>query len=208
MLSMTDSDKRYAQSPPGMTEIPRVKNFHFLAAGVEIEGGCDPNNDPVGVCCSAKCAAFNGKPAECQCPFWGEDSRGVDVQFPWEDYPRRTHEHTMDIGPFFIDKDLVTNADYAKFLRSSSYKPRDATFFLKHWHSFLNHSYLPTHLEHLPVVYVSLADARAFCKWNGKRLPHAYEWQLAAQGSDGRVFPWGNKTERNQKRFPRPSKGS
>ncbi len=45
----------------------------------------------------------------------------------------------------------------------------------------------------------------AYCEWAGKRLPHAWEWQLAAQGTDGRSFPWGNDLD--QSRFPTPSGG-
>merc|ERR1712072_323794 len=81
-MQESPDSKQYKGAPDGMVEIPHVKAYRFLSAGVEIECGCDPNDDPVGVCCSFKCAQFQLPSAECQCPFWGEDSRGVDVQFP------------------------------------------------------------------------------------------------------------------------------
>jgi iron(II)-dependent oxidoreductase len=113
---------------------------------------------------------------------------GVDVQYPWEDSPRRFHEKTMQVAPFFIDKFPVTNADFKRFLDATRYAPRDAINFLRDW----KNGTFPGGWDKRPVTWVSLEDARAYAKWAGKRLPHEWEWQLAAQGSDGRLYPWGS----------------
>ena len=118
----------------------------------------------------------------------GGDDEGVDVQYPWEASARRYHEHRMHIDSFYIDKYPVTNADFKKFLDATHYSPADAHNFLKDW---TNGTY-PDNWASKPVTWVSLEDARAYARWAGKRLPHEWEWQYAAQGSDGRRYPWGN----------------
>ena len=118
----------------------------------------------------------------------GTDDIGVDVQYPWEDSARRFHEHPVQIKPFYIDKYPVTNADFKKFLDASHYHPKDDLNFLKDWQ---NGNY-PDGAAKKPVTWVSLEDAREYAKWAGKRLPHEWEWQFAAQGNDGRLYPWGN----------------
>jgi iron(II)-dependent oxidoreductase len=118
----------------------------------------------------------------------GGGSAGVDVQFPWEDLPRRFHEKTLPVTPFFIDKFPVTNAQFKQFLDATNYTPKDTLNFLRDWK---NGAY-PAGWDNRPVTWVSLEDARAYAQWAGKRLPHEWEWQLAAQGTDGRIYPWGN----------------
>jgi iron(II)-dependent oxidoreductase len=119
----------------------------------------------------------------------GFDDIGVDVQYPWEDSPRRFHEHPMQVKSFYIDKYPVTNAQFKKFLDASHYHPKDDLNFLRDWK---NGNY-PQGSENKPVIWVSQEDARAYASWAGKRLPHEWEWQYAAQGSDGRLYPWGNE---------------
>ena len=63
----------------------------------------------------------------------GGDDPGVDVQYPWEDSPRRFHEQEMQIKPFFIDKFPVTNAQFKQFLDATHYAPSDALNFLRDW---------------------------------------------------------------------------
>ena len=119
----------------------------------------------------------------------GGASNSVDVQYPWEDSPRRFHEEIMQVAPFYIDKYPVTNAEFKKFLDATHYAPADKIDFLRDWKD----GTFPAGWEKKPVTWVSLEDARAYAKWAGKRLPHEWEWQLAAQGTDGRAYPWGNQ---------------
>jgi iron(II)-dependent oxidoreductase len=83
----------------------------------------------------------------------------------------------------------VTNAQFKKFLDSTRYHPKDDLNFLRDWKD----GNYPAGWENRPVTWVSEEDARAYASWAGKRLPHEWEWQYAAQGTDGRLYPWGNE---------------
>ena len=78
---------------------------------------------------------------------------------------------------------------FKKFVDAKNYHPRDDYHFLNDWK---NGTY-PEGWGKKPVTWVSLEDARAYAAWAGKRLPHETEWQYAAQGTDGRLYPWGNE---------------
>jgi gamma-glutamyl hercynylcysteine S-oxide synthase len=132
----------------------------------------------------------------------GFNDIGVDVQYPWEDMPRRFHEHRMTIPRFYMDKYPVTNAEFKKFLDATHYQPADALNFLRDWKD----GAYPQGWANKPVTWVSLEDARAYAKWAGKRLPHEWEWQYAAQGGNAaRIYPWGDTWEANA--VPIPVKG-
>ncbi|HTY38793.1 MAG TPA: SUMF1/EgtB/PvdO family nonheme iron enzyme [Bacteroidota bacterium] len=104
-------------------------------------------------------------------------------------YPGYANGRIVHVGRFFMDQYPVTNAQFKAFLTATRYKPKDSVNFLKHW----VHDSPPKELADHPVVYVSLDDAKAYAQWCGKRLPTEIEWQYAAQGPDGRKFPWGNQ---------------
>ena len=112
---------------------------------------------------------------------------GVDVQNPGETAPGRFHERDMAMKAFYLDKFPVTNEQVKTFLDASHYHPADDHNFLKDW---TNGSF-PEGWARKPVTWVSIEDARAYAAWAGKRLPHEWEWQYAAQGTDGRPYPWG-----------------
>ena len=61
----------------------------------------------------------------------GAAGSGVDVQYPWESHPQRSHSHVMSIGAMYVDKHPVTNKQYAEYLAASGYTPHDKANWLK-----------------------------------------------------------------------------
>ena len=105
-----------------------------------------------------------------------------------------TPPRTVSIADFYIDEHEVTNAEYALFLaRASSTRRYD------HPQQPQGQDHTPDEWEgvgvanaNLPVTGVDWYDAYAYAKWAGKSLPTEDQWELAARGTDGRVYPWGN----------------
>jgi formylglycine-generating enzyme required for sulfatase activity len=60
----------------------------------------------------------------------GGNDPGVDVQYPWEDVPRRFHRHRVHVASFYVDRTPVMNAEFKKFLNATSYHPKDDHNFL------------------------------------------------------------------------------
>ena len=97
--------------------------------------------------------------------------------------PRR-----VALPAFHIDQFEVTNRQYRTFLLATRYQPSNATNYLLDWPQPTDH---PKWAATFPVVWISQADAQAYCQWRGGRLPTEEEWEKAARGTDQRLFPWG-----------------
>lgn len=97
------------------------------------------------------------------------DSRGKDRPI-----------HTVYVDSFYIDKYELTNAEYRVYLQQTG-KPAP-----KYWD---NPKY---NGDDQPVVGVSWEEAASYCRWAGKRLPTEAEWEIAARGRDGTLYPWGD----------------
>jgi formylglycine-generating enzyme required for sulfatase activity len=90
--------------------------------------------------------------------------------------------HPVKVDPFFIDKNEVTNAEYAEFVRQKRRQPP------RHW---VDGVYAPGEAT-TPVVNVNWYDARDYCEWKGRRLPTEEEWEFAARGKENLLYPYGN----------------
>lgn len=106
-----------------------------------------------------------------------DEKRGITVGI--DELPQRK----VKVKAFYIDKFEVTNAQYQKFIDVTDNKtPYD----------YKNRKF-PEGEGQWPVSHIDWFDAKAYCEWAGKRLPTEVEWEKAARGTDGRIYPWGDK---------------
>lgn len=94
--------------------------------------------------------------------------------------------HTVFLDAYFIDKYEVINAHYKKCVDAGACYPPDETKY-----------YDAPELVNHPVVYMTWEHAESYCAWAGKRLPTEAEWEKAARGENGTVYPWGNSWDGN-----------
>jgi formylglycine-generating enzyme required for sulfatase activity len=112
---------------------------------------------------------------------------GVGLRIPT--YQIELPQHTVHLPEYYIAKTPVTNAQYLAFAQATDHSTPE------HWEG----GKPPQGKEDHPVVHVTWNDTIAYCNWlaeaAGKayRLPTEAEWEKAARGTDGRIYPWGDE---------------
>jgi formylglycine-generating enzyme required for sulfatase activity len=117
-------------------------------------------------------------------------------------------QRAVNLPEYWIGRTPVTNAQFARFVKATGYrtqaerdgyswgwtgKERDQRIRRADWrHLHGPETSINGKGDH-PVVQVSWYDIRAFCEWGGLALPTEEQWEKAARGTDGRIWPWGNE---------------
>ncbi len=108
----------------------------------------------------------------------GSDPRADPAAGPQEQPQRRIY-----VDGFTIDRFEVNNVDYLRYVLATGAS----------WPRYWVDQPFAEKIARHPVIGVSWRDADAYCRWAGQRLPTEAEWEKAARGEDGRIFPWGNE---------------
>jgi formylglycine-generating enzyme required for sulfatase activity len=128
-----------------------------------------------------------------------EAAKRLDKDGPQFPLLHETPQFRAKIDNFYLSVFAATNEQFARFLSET----RPSVEQLQHWISWLDriivapneserYRALPEFKTH-PVINVTWFGAEAYCNWAGLRLPTEVEWEKAARGNDGRIFPWGNE---------------
>lgn len=115
-----------------------------------------------------------------------DDPYGLRTQFDDTELP----QNRVWLDAYEMDRDEVSLGEYLKFLQQRKEQPPDELQKLI-WHVITVHSVSDQTLTRWPALYVTWQEGRDFCQSRGKRLPTEAEWEKAARGPEGRLFPWG-----------------
>lgn len=116
-----------------------------------------------------------------------QDSNSDDV-CAFGEFANEMPQHPVYLDAFYIGETEITNDQYRACVNASYCSPPDNGSGRYPPNQYYNISSYANY----PVVWVSWYDASDYCAWAGGRLPSEAEWEKAARGTDGRLFPWGD----------------
>ena len=117
----------------------------------------------------------------------GSSSMPTAMEKSWFEWEQP--QHSVELSEYMIGKYPITNREYQVFLREAKFYASPGGW---------NRDQFPAEKGDHPVVYISWKDAVTYCKWlfektdKPYRLPTEAEWEKAARGTDGRIYPWGD----------------
>ena len=114
----------------------------------------------------------------------GTFEMGYDGQ---EAKPDESNVHTVSLSSYLIDKYEVSNSQYALCVKQGICTPPASKASYKDASYYENSVY-----DDYPVIYINWDQAEKYCEWVGMRLPTEAEWEYAARGKEGYLYPWGN----------------
>ena len=123
-----------------------------------------------------------------------------------DEYPLKL----VTLDSYLIDIYEVTNAKYLEFVKTTGYPPAldDSCTTDGCWEGNLwKENSFPSVIRNQPVTQVSWYDAETYCKWRGKCLPTEAEWEKAARGPSGSIYPWGNAFPKGRATFKKKWRG-
>lgn len=123
-----------------------------------------------------------------------DDPYGHWTQFDDTELP----QNRVWLDAYDMDRDEVSLGEYLAFLQARKEHPPDQLQKLI-WHVITIHSVSDQTLTRWPALYVTWHEAAAFCGSHGKRLPTEAEWEKAARGTEGNLFPWGDAAPNNRR---------
>ena len=123
-----------------------------------------------------------------------------------DEFPRKL----ITLKSYWIDIYETTNAQYLKFVKATGHRPAlddtCTTDSCREGNLWKGESFSSL-IRNQPVTQVNWYDAVAYCEWKGKRLPTEAEWEKAARGPSGHIYPWGNGSPKGRATYNKKWKG-